>query len=401
VAVLKPQINNKYSKMITYNINHINGLFFEITGDEGKNKEYDVIFSERITNSGSNFTETPSNGSKVIYETKLMPNAWAKLERKYLSDIIITVKRGDRVVTVIELMKLIKGKRVFINFESSSLGDTIAWMPYCLEFQNTYECTVVVSTFKNFLFKSEYPELEFVERGRIVPNIFAQFDLGWFYNKSKEPVNPATVPLQQTATNILKLPFREIRPRIAFQPKEKPIEGKYVAISTHSTAHLKYWGYWQEVIDYLVDEGYKVIEISAVPPDTQIQKLIDNGYNPHFTNMTPFTDLSLDSTMNAIYHAEFVMGLSSGLSWLAWGMGKKVIMVSNFTRREHEFQENCIRITDESVCFGCWNNPIFKFDKGSWTYCPENEDTPDAFICHKAIKARVVIEKIKHLISEE
>ena len=36
--------------MITYKINHVNGLYFELTGDEGKGREYDVQFIERNTN---------------------------------------------------------------------------------------------------------------------------------------------------------------------------------------------------------------------------------------------------------------------------------------------------------------------------------------------------------------
>ena len=44
--------------MITYNIHHVNGLYFEITDDEGKNREYDITFYDR-------------KESKNIYDTKL------------------------------------------------------------------------------------------------------------------------------------------------------------------------------------------------------------------------------------------------------------------------------------------------------------------------------------------
>ena len=40
--------------MITYNIHHVNGLFFELTGDEGKDREYDIQFVDN---------------NKTIYET--------------------------------------------------------------------------------------------------------------------------------------------------------------------------------------------------------------------------------------------------------------------------------------------------------------------------------------------
>jgi hypothetical protein len=91
---------------------------------------------------------------------------------------------------------------VYIAFDSSSLGDTIAWMPYVEEFRKKHDCKMIVSTFKNFLFESEYPDIEFVEPGVVVPNVYGMYKLGWFYDANKEPVLPNTIPLQQAATNI-------------------------------------------------------------------------------------------------------------------------------------------------------------------------------------------------------
>ena len=95
---------------------------------------------------------------------------------------------------------------------------------------------------------------------------------------------------------------------------------------------------------------------------------------------------------------EFFIGLSSGLSWLAWGLGKQVVMISNFTNEEHEFMFNCTRIVNRSVCNGCWNNPMFKFDKGDWYWCPEHKGTERQFECHKSITSDMVIEQIQHLL---
>ena len=33
--------------MITYNLNHVDGLFFELIEDGGKNREYDIQFVDR------------------------------------------------------------------------------------------------------------------------------------------------------------------------------------------------------------------------------------------------------------------------------------------------------------------------------------------------------------------
>ena len=356
--------------MITYNLHHVDGLYFELLDDGGKNREYDVQFVDR---------DSKSN----IYESKLKPGGWSKLSRKYLSDIAIFVKYEGRIIKQINILDELKDKRVFIVFESSSLGDTIAWMPYCLEFQEKYKCKVIVSTFKNFLFEKVYPELEFVGRGIVVHNIIARVEFGWFWDEYKEPVNPVTIPLQQTASNVLALPFKETRPRIAFTPGERPMVNEYICISTRSTSQCKHWYYWPELIQQLKSWGYRVIEMSQEADDYGAEILEDK---------------SLQNVMNYLHHADLFIGLSSGISWLNWAVGKHTVMISNFTTSDHEFQEDCTRITNPEVCNGCWNNPLFKFDKGNWNWCPENENTPRQFECHKSISVNNVIEAVTSLI---
>jgi len=356
--------------MITYNIHHVDGLYFQLLDDEGKNREYDVVFVDRDSKS-------------EIYETKLKLGGWARLSRKYLSDIAVFVKYEGRTIKQINILDELKGKRVFVVFESSSLGDSIAWMPYCLDMQNVYGCEVIVSTFKNDLFKSVYPELTFVDRGIVVHNIIARVELGWFWDESKEPVNPITVPLQQTASNILAIPFKEIRPRIAFTPGERPIANKYICISTRSTAQCKHWYYWPELIEKLKDWGYTVLEMSKEADDHGAETL---------------EDVSLQNVMNHLHHADMFIGLSSGISWLNWAIGKHTVMIANFTTEDHEFQEDCTRITNKEVCNGCWNNPLFKFNKGDFWWCPENENSPRQFECHKAISMEDVLISLKPLL---
>ena len=361
--------------MITYKINHVKGLYFEITGDEGKDREYDVSFVERNTN-------------KSIYESKMKVGVWVRLERKYLSDTIIIIRYEGRTIKQVNLLDEIRGKRVLITFESKALGDSLAWIPYCLEFAKVYDCKVVVSSFRNNLFQNVYPEIEFVERGITVHDLFAMLEIGWYWEKSKEPVNPALVPLQQSATNILCLPYEEILPRIDFTPSvERPVAEKYVCISIYSTSQCKLWYYWQDVIDFLVSKGYKVFEISK-EDNMMYQKTSD------LKNLSHLEDKSMENVMNMIAHSEFVIGLSSGLSWLSWALRKRVYMISNFTQPDHEFQNNCIRIVNENTCRGCWNNPLFRFNKGDWMWCPEHEDTPRHHECHKLITSDFVINKI-------
>ena len=312
------------------------------------------------------------------YENTIKANHWVKLNRQWYTKWTTKVWENDKLIFNQSLNAY--NKRVYIAFDSSSLGDTIAWIPYCLEFKNKHNCDVIVSTFHNYLFESVYPELKFIKPGTSVSNIYAQYTLGWHYNLDKEPVTPPNIiPLQQAATNILGLEYKEIKPKIAFVPKDN-VHGKYVVIATNSTAQCKFWTKegWQEVINYLVDNGYKVINVSKERNDFENCYQLPNG--------------SLQEVSNVIYHARFFIGLSSGLSWMAWGLGLPVMMISNFSDKDHEF--SCIRITNTNVCHGCWNDGNEKFDKGDWNWCPRNKN----FECHTSITGKMVIDVLSNHI---
>lgn len=351
-----------------FNINYIDGAFVEITGGE-ENAAYSISFIDKKDN-------------KVVHSDTIRSNCWVRTSRTYFTDWRIEIRSGKNVyISDLDF----KEKRVYIALDSKSLGDTLAWFPYVEEFRKKHDCKVVVSTFHNNFFRKTYPQLEFIEPGEVAHNIVAKYLIGWFYNTNMEPNHPVTVPLQKASSDILGLEYKEIVPDIHFVPKQRPYEEKYVAIATASTAGLKYWTGegWSQLIKYLKSEGYRVVHISKEGTDLDVEQL---------------QDTSMENTMNVIHHAEFLVGLSSGLSWLAWAMRKKVVMISNFTESDHEFQTNCIRITDKSVCHGCWNNPKFTFDKGDWNWCPKHKGTERQFECHKVIKAETVIERIKHLL---
>ena len=345
----------------------------------------DGYFIELKTNLQNSFdVEIFDENDKLIYETKLSNNMFSKLNRTYYTKWKTKLRLGR---LILEHVFDLENSRVFIVFESSSLGDTIAWMPYCEEFRKKHNCHVIVSTFRNDMFEKIYPNIEFVARGQVVNNIKALYRLGWFYDKDKEPLLPSLVPLQKSATNILGLDYTELHSPIFFEPKERPYSEKYVCIAPSSTAGCKLWNNptgWVELTKYLKEKGYKVVNISK------------DGENIEGVDM--IEDDSMENTKNVIYHSEFMIGLSSGLSWLSWALGKHVVMISNFTEANHEFNINCTRIVNQSVCNGCWNNPKFKFDKGDWYWCPEHKGTERQFECHKSITADMVINQIQHLL---
>jgi autotransporter strand-loop-strand O-heptosyltransferase len=353
--------NEMMLQKINIDVNFVKQPFLEITGRSNKN--YLVKFYDE--------------NDICLYENTIKANHWVKLSREWFTAWKIKVWENNTLVYDYKFD--LSNQRVYISFESSSLGDSIAWIPYVIEFKKKHNCHVIVSTFKNFLFQDVYPELEFVEPGTVVNNIKGMYSVGWFYNSTKEPVLPNTIPLQKAATNILGLEYEEIRPRIAYTVCNK-FDNKIVTIATNSTAGCKFWTReaWQELIHYLHSKNYRVINVSKED-------------NP-FENCEPLEDKSLQSAMDAISYSEFFIGLSSGLSWLAWAMNKPVVMIANFTEEGHEF--SCIRPVKKNVCNGCWNSPKYKFDK-SWDWCPVHAGTDRQYECQSSITSGDVIDLIE------
>jgi autotransporter strand-loop-strand O-heptosyltransferase len=355
---------------VDVNWHHVNGFYLEIKSDSE-----DLFTIEIIDNSNT-----------VVYKTTLKSGMYSKLSRQYFNGIKYKIYHKERLIKEEDIN--FNNKKVFISFDSSSLGDTISWLPYCEEFRIKHNCEVVVSTFKNFFFEKSYPNIKFVQPGSVVNNIHGMFKIGWFYDNNLEPEYPSSIPLQKAITNILGLDFKEIQSNVYFEPKERPYNEKYICIATNSTAGCKLWNNpngWTELVKYLKDLGYKIINISK--DGDKVEGVIN------------LEDDSMLNTMNVIHHSEFVIGLSSGLSWLSWALEKHVVMISNFTEPNHEFTINCTRITNPNVCNGCWNNPMFKFDKGDWNWCPEHKNTERHFECHKSITSEMVVNKIQHLIN--
>ena len=159
---------------------------------------------------------------------------------------------------------------MYIHLDSGALGDTLAWFPYVEEFRKTFKCSVICSTFHNDWFEGNYPDLEFVKPGTEVKDIYAMYNIGWFYDGKnvifdKIPIDFKKYPLQQTASEILGLKYSEVKPKVNSPKKKTNVKGDYVVIAPHASAHAKYWNHpkgWQTVIDYLNKQGYKVVMLT-------------------------------------------------------------------------------------------------------------------------------------------
>jgi autotransporter strand-loop-strand O-heptosyltransferase len=361
-----------------FNINFVDGPFIEILDDV--DLQYRVEFINRKNN-------------KVEYSTIMKSNTWSKCSIKYYVDWMIVVKGIDNDYEGNYMLDL-KDNRVLVSFESKSLGDNLAFIPYVEEFRKKHNCKMVCSTFHNDLFKKGYPEIEFVNPGENISNILALYRLGVFYDDNrnidytKHPSNPIKEPLLKIPSDILGLSYKEIKPILPKLGKKKK---KMVTIAIHSTAQAKYWNNptgWQDVVDFLVDKGYEVRLLSRE----------EDGYmgnlNPKkIKQQPPSTTKELIKT---IQESEFFIGISSGLSWLAWGSGVPVVLISGFTDVYLEPFKDIYRIINKNVCNSCWHT--HEFNPGDWNWCPINKDTDRQFECSKTISSSSVIDTLKILI---
>lgn len=342
------------------------------------------------------------DNNRTIYETEIGNNSWAACSIKYLVNWRIEVYENGNLWKVHKFNP--EGKRVYVHLDSSSLGDTLAWFPVIDEFRKKWNCQVVCSTFKNEFFEGNYPELEFVTPGNVVHNLYAKFGIGWYYNddnfdRFKNKVDFKMIPLQKTAHDILGLDYQEVKPKIFDKSKAvRQIEGPYVCIAPHASALAKYWnkpGGWQEIIDYLNANGYKVVLISQEPHgdawhDSKLGGTLQNVINKS-------GDLSIFERYQDLAYADAFIGVGSGLSWLAWATGTPVVMISGFSYDWTEFSD-CQRITtsNPNSCTGCFNR--HKLDAGDWWWCPDHKGTDRQFECTKTIQTDTVKDALKNIL---
>jgi autotransporter strand-loop-strand O-heptosyltransferase len=360
-------------------------------------KQHFVVnpFFEILGQGGREFNIKLFDDKSLVYENNIKINSWVKLNREYYAKWKTEVRENNNLIyeNVLDL----EDKRVYISFGSKSLGDSLAWIPYCEEFRKKHNCELIVSTFLNDLFKDQYPNIEFVEPGKTVYDIYAQYQLGWFYNENgefdsnKHPLDFRKQPLQKTVTDILGLDYNEIRPKLNLPKVEKK---KKVGIGFHSTAQAKYWNNpdgWQSVIDHLDALGYECMIYSKE----------GDGYMNNFypKGVTLFKGGNLQEVINDLVSCEFFIGLGSGLSWLAWACELPVILISGFSEKFAETKLDTYRVINEDVCHGCFNND--RLNAGDWNWCPLHKGTDRQFECSKQITSDMVIKEINKIMKKE
>jgi autotransporter strand-loop-strand O-heptosyltransferase len=253
------------------------------------------------------------------------------------------------------------------------------------------------------LLRDAYPSIRFVTHEELVEQkladqFYATYCLGLFFDDADnifQPTDFRHVGLHRTAGYILGVDPTEEPPRLALPDETRPIDEPYVCIAVQSSSGCKAWNNpngWREVVAFLKSSGYRVVCIDQKPV---------HGHGLMWTHIPHGAedetgDRPLTERARWLRHAAFFVGLSSGLSWLAWAAGTPVVMISGFTHPTNEFATP-YRVINWHACNSCWNDPRVRFDHKDYLWCPRHAGTSRQFECTRLITADQVIGAIKRV----
>lgn len=276
-----------------------------------------------------------------------------------------------------------EGKELLLHFDSFCLGDTICFSSLIDAFMDYHKPKYVwITTFFPHLLKSHRLDYEFInanESGFI--EVDKLIDVGYDKNNIAHTLGG----MFYAAKDTMRLPQDTEPGKCPVIPKVRISNQKKITIGPETIKEISQWNYggtsgWQEVVNSLHNGGYNVYNISY-ENTMNLQNV--KGFHGH-------DDINV--AIDHIVSSRFFVGLSSGLSWLAWAYGVPVVMIANFTKKQNEF--DCFRVTNQYVCNGCFN--VFPNIK---TKCPIFLGTDRENECHLSITPDMVIDEINKVIA--
>jgi autotransporter strand-loop-strand O-heptosyltransferase len=335
----------------------------------------------------------------ILFETELKSGRVNSTKRYFVRFRIEVWQQGE---SVFRHDYCAADREVLIRFPVDTLGDPLGWFPYAVKFKELHGCRLSCAIGAKLipLLRDAYPDITFLTEKEIDPERFyATYAIAVFFQNSAiydhkdfVPCDFRLVGLHRAAGYILGVDPAEVPPRIAIADDSRPLDRPYVCIAVQSTLQSKYWNNptgWSEIVGFLEQAGYRVVCIDQ--KRTHGKGLVWT-HIPHGAQ-DETGDRPLVERARWLKHAEFFVGLSSGLSWLAWAVGTPVVMISGVTHPWTEFATP-FRVINYHVCNSCWNDPLVRYMRDDFLTCPRHQDTPRQFECTRLITA----EQVKAII---
>ena len=349
-------------------------------------KEYRVIFSDLDT-------------GIILYSADTVPGAFVTSVKKFFIRFRLQIYPKGGAEPLFTHDYNAENREVMIQLPVGTIGDSIGWFSYVERFQLKHRCRLicVMAPHISALVRAQYPEITFIGPDETVNyRPYACYYMGLFFrgDVDHQPVDFRYIGLHRTAGYILNVDPADLPPRFNLSAPRR-IKEPYVCIAAQSSSQAKYWNNprgWIEVVKFLKESGYRVLCI-----DREQVHGTGINYNTIPYGTEDFTgDRPLQERVDLIKDADFFIGLSSGLSWIAWGCRVPVVMISGFTHPTNEFQTP-YRVINYHTCHSCWNDMRVDFDHFDFLWCPRHRGTDRHFECTRLISAEQVINTIKSI----
>lgn len=325
----------------------------------------------------------------IFYDQDVSETVLISLEKYYIPWTIEVSYEGAPVFShVFDL----RGEKVRLIVNSDLLGDMQSFLPYIPYVRDYYGAKVYywLSPAMHEVCRRLYPDISLQETRD--EDTYATFYLSAAIDfPGAAPFDGRQIPMTQTGQMILRLP--EEAPPVPWPKGARRIAEPYVCIGVQSSSVTKGWLYpdgWEEMTAYVKSLGYRVLCID--------RERTAEGYGYRVTMPRGAEDFTgnrpLLERADMLSHAEFFIGLPSGLSWLARTAGCPVVMIGGFSLYWCEFPTP-YRVYNPLVCGGCYNDVRLSWkDK----ICPRQKDAPERqFECSTKITPRMVTAAIDRL----
>ncbi|WP_244423220.1 autotransporter strand-loop-strand O-heptosyltransferase [Bradyrhizobium sp. ORS 375] len=293
------------------------------------------------------------------------------------------------------------GRDVLIQFPVGTIGDVIGWLSYAVKFKELHQCRLTCALGEPLiaLFGAAYPDITFVTHEMVqAERYYATYSVALFFDDIEQVYQPCDfrqVGLHRSAAYILGVDPAESPPRVALGDDSRPIPEPYVCIAVQATTQCKHWNNpdgWESIVGFLRATGYRVICIDQKAESSR--GAFQTRIPAEAEDQTG--DRPLQERARWLRHADVFIGLSSGLSWLAWAVGTPVVLISGFTHPTNEFATP-YRIINHHACNSCWNDTHHRFDHTDALWCPRWKDTPRQFECTRVITADQVEAMLRRI----
>ena len=388
-----------------YFLSHITGLFkipkeileSEIYGETGiDGLRLDFNFGLRLDVPEGNFHVIigDADTGAIFFDKYISGGRILSVEQHFIR-WHVEIYRDD--AKVFEHTLNLEGQPVMLAFRLSGMGDIIALLPYAREFQKHYRCKLSICLLDYLCeFAAQlYPDIP--QADEINFETYATYYPAMMMAACLTiPVDFRNAPMERMGGKILGLEI--LPPKPVFKPTLPPVTSDpYVCISVQASSPRKSWLYpdgWKIVVDYLKSLGYRVFCI-----DKKNFQSEENYSVAMPANAEDFTgDFPIMERANMLYHAEFFIGLSSGLAWVADTVNCPVVMICGFSQDWFEFYTP-YRVANRLVCNGCLNDIRVNFIEKD--ICPYHHGTSRELECQKKIHPRQVINAIERLILDK